>query len=101
MQHATLTYNIKFLGKSTAMRCALCICGQHNSGHLMKTKGTSDSIIMERVAKSTLPFGLDDPKGTDDVGELLIQLCNGAWTLWKHESGIKETKVYTYSVLQL
>lgn len=59
------------------MRCALCICGQHNSGHLMKTKGTSDSIVMERVVKSTLPFGLDDPKGTDDIGELIIQLCNG------------------------
>ena len=43
----------------------------------MKTKGTSDSIVMERVVKSTLPFGLDDPKNADDIGELLIQLCNG------------------------
>lgn len=59
------------------MRCALSICGQQDAGHLMKTKATSDSICIERVAKSMLPFVLDDPKSFDDIGELLIQLCNG------------------------
>lgn len=43
----------------------------------MKTKGTSDSIIMERVKRSTLPFSLDDPKTMEDISEILIQLCNG------------------------
>jgi len=43
----------------------------------MKTKATSDSLCMERITKSTLPFSLDDPKNLNDIGELLIQLCNG------------------------
>ena len=43
----------------------------------MKTKATSDSLCMERIKKSTLPFSLDDPKNLDDIRELLIQLCNG------------------------
>ena len=43
----------------------------------MKTKGTSDCLCMERIKKSTLPFSLDDPKSVEDVGDLLVQLCNG------------------------
>ena len=64
-------------GKSSAARCALSLCGQGDSGHLMKTKSRSDSIFMERCCKSTLPFVLDDPKSLDTVSELLIDLCNG------------------------
>ena len=59
------------------MKCALSICGQHEVSHLMKTKATSDSLCMERIMKFTLPFSLDDPKNLEDIGELLIQLCNG------------------------
>ena len=51
-------------GKSTAVKCALSICGQH------------DSLCMERIKKYTLPFSLDDLKNLEDI-ELLIQLCNG------------------------
>ena len=64
-------------GKSTAARCALPVCGQHNVGHMMKTKSTSDSLCIERCASSTIPFALDDPKTAEGVGELLIALCNG------------------------
>ena len=70
-------FTLNFIGKSTAVQCALSICGQHKVSHLMKTKGTSDSLCMERIKKSTLPFSLDDPKSIEDIGELLIQLCNG------------------------
>ena len=66
-----------YIGKSTAVQCALSICGQHEISHLMKTKGTSDCLCMERIKKSSLPFSLDDPKNVEDIGELLIQLCNG------------------------
>lgn len=59
------------------MQCALSICGQYEVSHLMKTKGTSDCLCMERIKKSTLPFSLDDPKSIEEIGELLIQLCNG------------------------
>ena len=67
-------------GKSTAARCALSVCGQHNVGHLMKTKSTSDTLCLERCTASTMPFVLDDPKSAEGVGELLIDLCNGRLT---------------------
>ena len=68
------------LGKSTAIQCALYVFGQHEVGHLMQTKGTSDSLCLEQIQKSSLPFALDDPKNMDDIGDLLIQLCNGKRT---------------------
>ena len=43
----------------------------------MKTKRTSDALVIERSCKSTLPFCLDDPKTVEAIGELLIYLCNG------------------------
>ena len=43
----------------------------------MKTKSTSDTLVLERCCKSTMPFALDDPKSTDGIGEILIDLCNG------------------------
>lgn len=64
-------------GKSTAARCAPSLCGQMTTGHLMKTKRTTNSLVIERCCKSTLPFCLDDPKTADGIGELLIDLCNG------------------------
>ncbi|XP_065913247.1 uncharacterized protein [Dysidea avara] len=67
-------------GKSTAIQCALSIFGQKEVSHLMKTKGTSDSLCLERIQKSSLPFALDDPKRMEDIGDMLIQLCNGKLT---------------------
>ena len=64
-------------GKSTALKCVLSICGQHEISHLMNTKATSDSLCTERMKKCTLHYSLDDPKNIEDIGELLIQLCNG------------------------
>ena len=84
----TIILCLKFVGKSIAARCALAICGQHDVGHYMKTKNTSDSLILERIKKSTLPFALDDPKSMDDIGELLIQLCNG----WLCGNAVKRPK---------
>ena len=45
----------------------------------MKTKSTctSNSVYIERCIKSSLPLVLDDPKGADAIGELLIDICNG------------------------
>ena len=64
-------------GKSLAADCGLSTIGQHETGHLMKTKSTSDTLVLERCCKSTIPFALDDPKSTDGIGEILIDLCNG------------------------
>jgi len=66
------TFGESKTGKSTAVRCALSICGQHNVGRLMKTKSTSDTISIEGSAMSTVPFALDDPKSTEGFRELLI-----------------------------
>ena len=59
-------------GKSLSSNCALAIFGQHNAGHIMKTKSTSNIICFERCTQSSLPFVLDDPKNADDIGEMLI-----------------------------
>ena len=61
-----------FPGKSLAAQCALSQHGQSQVGHIMKTQVTSDSLCMERMLQSSLPFILDDPKSIDDIGELLI-----------------------------
>ena len=95
----TIILCLKFVGKSTAARCALAICGQHDVGHYMKTKNTSDSLILERIKKSTLPFALDDPKSMDDIGELLIQLCNGR-LCGNMRVGSKKAKIHTNTLLQ-
>ncbi len=64
-------------GKSTAADCALSVCGQHSPGHMLKTKNTSDNLCLERCVISTLPFVVDDPKSADEIGELLINFCDG------------------------
>ena len=66
-----------YTGKTTAAKTALSIIGQAKNSFLMKTKRTSDAIDIERCCTSTLPFCLDDPKTTDGIGEILIELCNG------------------------
>ena len=77
------------VGKSTAARCALSLCGQDSSGHMIKTKSTSDSIAIERCCKSTIPFILDNPKSADRIGELLVDPCSGRmWT--QYEGRTKE-----------
>ena len=67
-------------GKSLSSDCALAIFGQHNAGHIMKTKSTSNTICFERCTQSSLPFVLDDPKSADDIGEMLINFCDGRST---------------------
>ena len=70
-------------GKSTAARCALSVCGQHNVGHMMKTKSTSDSLCIERCASSTIPRRPKDCGGCGRAAHRPVQ-----WPLeWQHESG--------------
>ena len=57
----------------------------------MKTKRTSDAVIIERCCRSTLPFCLDDPKTTDGIGEILIDLCNGN-PIANMKSGVRKPK---------
>ena len=67
-------------GKTLSLACALALCGQEQTGALMKTKATTDAFILERCSCSTLPFSLDDPQKMEDIGDLLIGICNGRLT---------------------
>lgn len=78
-------------GKSTAAKAALSLCGQTANGFLMKTKRTSDAVIIKRRCKSTLPLRLDDPKTTEGIGEIVIDLCNGN-PMANIKSGIRKPK---------
>ena len=69
-----IKYYHEILVKSSAGDCGLSPFGQQETGHLMKTKSTSDTLVLERCCKSTIPFVSDD---TDGIGEILIDLCNG------------------------
>ena len=71
-----LTIFLVHAGKSTAAKCALSLYGQQSVSHIMKTHATSDSLCAERMAQSTLPFVLDDPKSPDDIGEMLITMVD-------------------------
>jgi hypothetical protein len=78
-------------GKTLSSTCALAMCGQIERGSLMKTKATTDPFILERCAASSLPFTLDDAKKVEDIGDLLIGLCNGRLT-GNLKSGAKKPK---------
>ena len=80
-----------YVGKTTAAKTALSLVGQAKNGFLMKTKRTSDAIIIERCCTSTLPFCLDYPKTTDGIGEILIELCNGE-PLANMKTGLRKPK---------
>ncbi len=72
-------------GKSLTLRCALALIGAVLSSYYVK--GTN-AYFIERSAKSTLPYAIDDPllKGTSktskanslDLQELIVDIYNGA-----------------------
>ncbi len=71
-------------GKSTSLKVGLCLTGGQK--HAFYSKGTT-AYFLERSALSCLPFGIDDPNMATyagrkqlDVGELVVDLYNGAKT---------------------
>ena len=72
-------------GKSTSIRAALALFGCAHNG--IFSKGTNAGML-ERSARSTVPYGVDDPckaKGCKtnqlDIGELCVDLYNGQKTI--------------------
>lgn len=68
-------------GKTTSIKAALSLFGINS----MYSKGTNPGLL-ERSTRSTIPFGVDDPKPTSktnklDIGELCIDLYNGQKTV--------------------
>lgn len=85
------------IGKSTAAKCALSLCGQQHVGHIMKTQATSDTMVTERMVHSTLPFVLDDPKNPEDIGELLITVYDGGLSGTMHKGLRKPRSIPIFS----
>ena len=77
-------HNVKYFlpDKSTAIQCALSVCEQNEVSHLIKTKATPDSICMERIIKSTLPFSLDDPKISMTLESFFYSCVTGGSKNW-------------------
>lgn len=64
----------------------------------MKIKSTSDMLLLERFCKSNIPFAVDDPKSTDGIGEILIDLCNGR-QIGNMKVGVKEATYHPTNFL--
>ena len=65
-------------GKTTSIKSLFGI-------HTLFSKGTNAGLL-ERSARSTIPFGVDDPNETSstnklDIGELCVDLYNGQKTI--------------------
>ena len=67
-------------GKTTSIKAALSLFGRST----MFSKGTN-ARMLERAARSTIPFGIDDPAKSKtnnlDIGELCVDLYNGQKTI--------------------
>ena len=68
-------------GKTTSIMAALSLFGIHT----LFSMGTNAGLL-ERSARSTIPFGVDDPNETSstnklDIGELCVDLYNGQKTI--------------------
>lgn len=62
-------------GKSLALRASLSIFGGHKTRFY--SRGTREKYQL-LLSQSTFPVGIDDPQRPDAIGELMIDLFNGA-----------------------
>ena len=80
-------------GKSTSLKVGLSLTGGQKNAFY--SKGTN-AYFFERSALSCLPFGIDDPNMSTyagrkqlDVGELVVDLYNGAKTANLHSGALQ------------
>ena len=62
-------------GKSLSLRIALSIFGGHTSRFF--TRGTKEKY-MQHLSSSQAPIGIDDPQQSKTIGEMIVDLYNGA-----------------------
>ena len=62
-------------GKSLALRAALSLFGSHKT--CFYSRGTREKLL-QHLSWSALPIGIDDPQKPDTIGELMVDLFNGA-----------------------
>lgn len=61
-------------GKTIALRCALALFGAQNQ-HIYQQ--CTLQYYSNRCAEASIPFGIDDPSHSNELGELLLSVFNG------------------------
>lgn len=64
-------------GKTLALRCALALYGAHNK-HVYQH--CTLQYYTSRCSESSIPFGINDPSHSKELGELMLSVFNGTMT---------------------
>lgn len=64
-------------GKTLALRCALALYGAHNK-HVYQH--CTLQYYTSWCSESSIPFGIDDPSHSKELGELMLSVFNGTMT---------------------
>ena len=62
-------------GKSLSLRFALSLYAAHTQGFF--SRGTKEKYLLH-LSNSSIPIGIDDPQSSKALGELIVDLYNGA-----------------------
>ena len=73
--HVPILFGSSQTGKTTAPQCALALFGCHR--HTFYSRGTKEAYL-QKCCSSTLPVGCDDPHSPAAIGQLIVELFNGA-----------------------
>ena len=69
-----LAFGASGTGKTLALRCSLALFGAHNQ-HIFQH--CTLQYYSSRCAECSIPFGIDDPTHSNELGELLLSVSNG------------------------
>ena len=69
-----LAFGASGTGKTLALRCSLALFGAHNQ-HMFQH--CTLKYYSSRCAECSIPFGIDDPTHSNELGELLLSVSNG------------------------
>ena len=72
-----LAFGSSGTGKTLALRCALALFGAHNQ-HMYQH--CTLQYYTSCCSESLIPFGIDDPSHSKELGELLLSVFNGTKT---------------------
>jgi len=73
--HVLILFGRSQTGKTTALQCALSLFGCHR--RTFYSHGTKEAYL-QKCCMSTLPVGCDDPQSQAAIGQLIVELFNGA-----------------------
>ena len=73
--HIPILFGPSQTGKTTVLQIALALCGCHKKTFF--SKGSKESYL-QKCSQSTFPVGCDDPISPKAVGQLVVELFNGA-----------------------